>query len=340
MARNLEFRKIQVTGGNTYVVSLPKKWINEINIKPNQQVAIIPQPDKTLLIVPYGEQRIKEDIEITIDSTNITKTQDLITEFMGYYIMGYDIIRVKVEENSDRQALKDFIHNKLIGTEIINETPQQVTTRCLVSETSVRLDQAISRMHILTLILVEGFIEALEKNDFSKAKDLISTDDEIDRFYLYVVRQIKLLLNNRLFLEEVGLESIHDAFAYREAAKCIERSADHAVRIISILSGINMPLSKKHVEHLVEAGKIAREVQVNGMKAFNKYVSSLLSKCIEENKQLQQLEEETIQNLISLGVKPPNITLLAFVAENIKRIAEYGVDIAYIAKRKSIKIIS
>jgi len=339
MARNLEFRKIQVTGGNTYVVSLPKKWINEINIKPNQQVAIIPQPDKTLLIVPYGERKAREDIEITIDSTNIAKTEDLITEFMGYYIMGYDIIKVRIEENSDRQALKNFIHDRLIGTEIINETPQQIITRCLVSVTSVSLDQIISRMHILTLILIEGFIELLEKNDFTKAKDLISTDEEIDRFYLYLVRQIKLLLSNRLFLEEVGLESLHDAFAYRETAKCLERSADHAVKILSILSVINVPLSKKHVENLILGGKIAREVQSNGIKAFYKHVSSLLSKCIEETKKLQHLEEETIDNLISLGVKPPNITLLAFVAESIQRIAEYGVDIAYIGKRRSMKVI-
>ena len=36
----VEYRKLQVTGGSTYIVSLPKRWITENNLKPSDTVGI------------------------------------------------------------------------------------------------------------------------------------------------------------------------------------------------------------------------------------------------------------------------------------------------------------
>ena len=48
----METRKVQVTGKSTYVVSLPKKWVNSIQIKNGDSIAMIPLPDGTMLINP------------------------------------------------------------------------------------------------------------------------------------------------------------------------------------------------------------------------------------------------------------------------------------------------
>ncbi len=39
----MEMRKVQVTGGSTYIVSLPKRWATEVGVKPNDTVGIVPQ---------------------------------------------------------------------------------------------------------------------------------------------------------------------------------------------------------------------------------------------------------------------------------------------------------
>jgi len=36
-----EVRKLQLVGGSTYVLSLPKKWIDELNLKTGDPVSIV-----------------------------------------------------------------------------------------------------------------------------------------------------------------------------------------------------------------------------------------------------------------------------------------------------------
>ena len=53
----MDFRKVQITGGNSFVVSLPKTWVKDVGLKPRDAVAIITQPDSSLLIIPRRELR-------------------------------------------------------------------------------------------------------------------------------------------------------------------------------------------------------------------------------------------------------------------------------------------
>ena len=48
----MEIRKVQISGGSSFIVSLPKKWIKSTNIKKNDPVGLVVQPDGTLLITP------------------------------------------------------------------------------------------------------------------------------------------------------------------------------------------------------------------------------------------------------------------------------------------------
>ena len=56
-SRRPDFRKVQVTGGNSFVVSLPKAWVNDIGLRASDPVAVMVQPDSSLLIVPRRDFR-------------------------------------------------------------------------------------------------------------------------------------------------------------------------------------------------------------------------------------------------------------------------------------------
>ena len=55
----MEVRKVQKTGGSSYIITLPKEWVNSSNIKKNDALGMIVQTDGTLLITP---KTIKEKI--------------------------------------------------------------------------------------------------------------------------------------------------------------------------------------------------------------------------------------------------------------------------------------
>ncbi|MGC1120731.1 MAG: AbrB/MazE/SpoVT family DNA-binding domain-containing protein [Candidatus Methanofastidiosia archaeon] len=46
----MEIRKVQVAGGSSLVITLPKEWVNSLNIQKNDPLGLIVQPDGTLLI--------------------------------------------------------------------------------------------------------------------------------------------------------------------------------------------------------------------------------------------------------------------------------------------------
>ncbi|HEY4657072.1 MAG TPA: AbrB/MazE/SpoVT family DNA-binding domain-containing protein, partial [Candidatus Bathyarchaeia archaeon] len=46
----MEFRKLQMTGGASYTVSLPKEWVKEQGLKVGDVVAIIRGSDSSLTI--------------------------------------------------------------------------------------------------------------------------------------------------------------------------------------------------------------------------------------------------------------------------------------------------
>ena len=56
---NSEIRKIQITGGSTYIISLPKSWAKEAGLSAGSRVALSCQPDMSLLITPSEE--LKDD---------------------------------------------------------------------------------------------------------------------------------------------------------------------------------------------------------------------------------------------------------------------------------------
>ncbi|MBY9004209.1 MAG: phosphate uptake regulator PhoU, partial [Candidatus Lokiarchaeota archaeon] len=94
MSIHIENRKVQQTGGSSYIISLPKEWINEHNIKKGDSLSILSQPNGNLMITPHAnsQEYIKEKI---IDIEKDTKPEYLFRLLVGVYIMGYSRIIIQ-----------------------------------------------------------------------------------------------------------------------------------------------------------------------------------------------------------------------------------------------------
>ena len=68
-----EVRKIQFTGRSSYIVSLPKKWIEEMDLKAGDTVTVIRQVNNALLILPNTVTKSSKTGEaVVITSQNQT----------------------------------------------------------------------------------------------------------------------------------------------------------------------------------------------------------------------------------------------------------------------------
>ena len=111
MKQGIQLRKVQLTGGSTYIISLPKEWASDVGIKPGDYVQVIPQPDQTLLLVP-GE-KVEEKSEALIDAVSAKSPEEVVREFIACYLTGYDVIRLRFGKRVDeyKARLKDVMRS-------------------------------------------------------------------------------------------------------------------------------------------------------------------------------------------------------------------------------------
>ena len=87
--QDTEYRKIQLTGGSTYVVSLPKDWIIENDLHKSDTVSVEELATGDLRISSIRNREIRRISVINTDDIN----EGLLDLMIGAYIAGADVIK-------------------------------------------------------------------------------------------------------------------------------------------------------------------------------------------------------------------------------------------------------
>lgn len=85
------------------------------------------------------------------------------------------------------------------------------------------------RMCLITASMHKDALQALKESGKTLARDAIALDDEVDRFSLYVIRQLKMAVQNERMLREIGLSNPKDCLGYRIIVKFVERIAENVM---------------------------------------------------------------------------------------------------------------
>ena len=109
--------------------------------------------------------------------------------------MGFNFIKLKTSKerfgSEQTDKIRDFVRSKLVGTEVVTESPSEIALQVLISYPELTVENALRRMVIITLSMVKDATTALTKMDKELAKEICKMDDEVDRFGFYIVRQLK-----------------------------------------------------------------------------------------------------------------------------------------------------
>lgn len=103
-------------------------------------------------------------------------------------------------------------------------------------------------MSIITASIQRDAITALKGLDNQHAREVLATDNEVDRFNLYIIRQLKTAIQNPRIIKEIGLQNARDCLGYRLVTKAVERTADHAASIAGNVLQIKNKLEPETTE--------------------------------------------------------------------------------------------
>jgi len=79
--------------------------------------------------------------------------------------------------------------------------------------------------------MLSDLLAGLERDDAALLKDVIERDDEVDRLYWLMERQLKRAAMSRYVMLELKIDDPRDIVEFVIISKSIERMADHICRI-------------------------------------------------------------------------------------------------------------
>ncbi|MCE9652346.1 MAG: phosphate uptake regulator PhoU [Nitrosarchaeum sp.] len=340
MEEREETRKIQFTGKSSYIVSLPKQWVMDLGLKQGDQIRMIRKDSQTLEIYPPKfemRSQKKEDAVIEIEND---ETSSIVRKLISLYFLGYKTINVKPKTGrlnpGQRNAVKEAVKRMLMGSEIISDSSSGIMVQVLVNLLELSVDGAIKRMIHLAKSMSNDAILAMSENNLELAQEVINTDDEVDRFGFYIIRQLKIAIQNEHMLKEMGFKSARDCLGYRLVVKNIERTGDHASFIANDILEFKKPVKKEIVEKIQEMNEFVLSVLDDACLALFKEDYMQAEKTIEKTKEIVKYERK-IRDASKLLKDEEDVYRVRRITENIRRVAEYASDIAEIVLNMNIE---
>lgn len=332
----METRKVYKTGGSTFVISLPKKWVESNKVKAGDSLVVTRQPG-SLLIEPRMLERGPWMVEIK--TSQVPSKEAFERLIIAYYLVGYDTIKVRLDKKSSEfkdsaRRILDF----LIGVEILEDLGDSITMEILLDHQRMPTPEALKRIHLINKSMLNDIVKVMEQGDRTLAGDIIAREREVDRLYFLVVRQLKSAVQYPEIAEKLKLETQRDTLGYRIVVKSLERIADHLENI----AGSYLLLSEiEKGPELSEFADLARSIigiydsAVHAVfkkdRLLAEEVFQGFEKIRERHKQLAiQLYQE------DLGVSPA--IHRKSILESLNRIASYSTDVAEIALNMAVEV--
>ena len=337
-----ETRKLQVTGGSTYVLSLPKWWVTQNGLGKGSSLLIRQEENGLLTVLPpdIGKTEKTEDAIIKVSPED--NSEALLRKTVATYLLGYNIIHIRAKDKKEilstqRSAIKTFARNMLVGTEIVIDTSTDLKLQVLLSYSELSVPSALRRMSIITASMHKDAITALKNLNYQLASDVRATDYEVNRFHLYIIRQLIMAIQNPRIITEIGLIKPKDCLGYRLITKMVERTADHATNIAKYVQVLKKHLDEEFLQTIQAMNEVAISSFETSIESLFRRDYELAESVIAKANKIVSLEKKALLSLKEGEIE--EATNIRLVIESVRRIAEYSMDIAEVVLNMTVDSI-
>ena len=336
-----ETRKIQFTGKSSFIVSLPKQWVTDLGLKKGDQIRVSRQGASALQILPLKFQTgVKQVDDATIEIGGEENPSSIIRKLISIYFLGFKTINMKPKSGIlkpvQRTVIKNAVKRMLMGAEIISDSTSGITIQVLVNMLELSVDGALKRMIHLAKSMLNDAILAVKEENLDLAEEVINTDDEVDRFGFYIIRQLIIAIQNEHMLKEMGLDNVRNCLGYRLVVKNIERTGDHAVFIAKDLIEFKKGIKKQILMKIQDMNNFSISVLDDACLSLFKEDYVQADMIIKKADEVVKYEKKVLDATKSLK-DDEEIFRIRRMVENIRRISEYASDIAEIVLNINIE---
>jgi len=264
---------------------------------------------------------------------------------VSMYLSGYNMINLRSNTGrinpSQRAAVREVVRMNLVGTEIIADASDLITIQILISIPELLVNTAVRRMFLISTAMHSDAIASLGEHNHELARTIIKSDDEVDRFGLYILNLVIATQNERI-VQEIGLRNRSDCLSYRVAVRSIERVADDAAGIADKSLKITARVPKELFQKIDKMSKLSITLLTDAVEALLRRDYYLADSIVGKVDAIRSLENVTIlfldkeKNSATMTDHESAIVNLKLILEDIRRTAEHASDVAEAAMNQTI----
>lgn len=320
-----EYRKLQLTGGSTMIVSLPKAWIRNNQLDKGDIVSIEELGSGDLRLSPLQGKDRKTMVSIDCCSLKV----GLVDLLIGAYLTGTNTIEVTCNDTISRvvrKDIRDFLRDTR-GMEIEDDSDKTIRIVSILNPSELRLQVSINRMYILISSLVNDAFEVLGGEDVELLSDIQDRERQIDARRLLVERQVASAIKNPSVEKRLNIDRF-SAVEHANIARVLERMGDHAARLALLVRENSELVQTKTTEMPLRAIPTwAQELKTLVHNMYTKDVSIIHQAKISLVKLIADIE--ATESDLWTGRKSAERLFCEFqISESIRRLCAYGINFA------------
>jgi len=320
-------RKIQKIGESLFV-SLPKNWVERVELNQGDIATLVEQPDGSVAVYPEIK---KETLKQTSLDVGINESKrSLRRRIVGSYVDGFDLIKLRAVDkltNKQEDMIRE-ISEGLFGLEIIEVTSNFITIQCLLTKT-LPIERTIHRIHSIIKSMFSETISALKETNSKAAESTIKRTHDVRRLSLVVHRLLRSLL---LYPTERGPEM--KPIDSVDFLRVIDKTTEISGSVEKIAESVIMreePFPDFVLEPLLKACVKVLQLYDWSMQALMSSDVALANRVLDEKVELNVDDFwEIVKAEEKLEIPGPMFSHIHRIIDNLKQIYVYTLEIAEI----------
>ncbi|HYA10966.1 MAG TPA: AbrB/MazE/SpoVT family DNA-binding domain-containing protein [Thermoplasmata archaeon] len=308
-------RRVQRTGSSSLSITLPKAWTDSMNLQTGDTLRFRDLGEGRLEISPTrGEDAVGSRQQLLRVDASEAPPRLLARLLIGAYITGQDRILVTSRSGltpDQRTEIRRTVAH-VLGMTVVEEESGAMEVQNFIDPGKYHFQRLMGQVVRILRTELETCRTVLTGGSVAALELLEPMEDEVDRFYLLMVRQLLLASDDFQIARDIGVESHHYQIGSRLIAKILEVTGDLA-------SGVAGELGQ-HLDGLHRMPKSA----ISDLVALMTVVDTLLERTMDAFSRLSVVDANATLDELDRALSA-NLTLGDVLA---RRVADRRVAVA------------
>lgn len=301
----MDYRKVISFGKSSFVISLPKTWIKQNDVKKGQLVYINIKENDLLISAKEHESSEEKTTTINVDGKGIPL---LVRELTAAYIENNRQITIIGKDLKTKSKEILLIIRELIALEVLEIDSEKIVTKDFLDMDKISISELIRKMDIIVRSMIKDCAIAFNEDT---AANIGLRDSDVNRLHFLVNRVIRYGMRHQgKMLKTYSLKAI-DLLNFFMISFHLEAIADETKRVSRGMSKVKLPNGKQK-----EFESIIIKVQEYYLEVLKTHYSHSREKAIK----LTDYKTSLITEVNSFYTENKSISEVTYMIDRLRRL--------------------